>query len=207
MRKVIAGGFILVLFLCCLGCSHVGSYLDIVKDKGISNEYLDNLKKWTRSETVYSQFETKVHIGATYKSGDFNAAYRKEYARVYNLSAQEIKTREELSADLSSDLTEFFFYAYLPEKNNNDFDKYNSIWKVYLIDAQGNRFEPMEIRRIEKITPLIEEFYPYIQQYYGSCYTLKFPALSAEAKAAGPFKLAFTGVLGRVELIWEEPSR
>ena len=195
-----------VLFLPC-ACTHVTDYVSIARQKGgLSEAYLIALEGWTRSQTVYSEFETKVKIAATWKSAAFNGAYLEEYARIYNLRQEERKVRENVQADLAGDFTEFFFYAYTPEKSENDFDKQRSIWTVFLKDGKGNRIDPVEIRRIEKVTPLIEVFYPYVHQYYGNCYSLKFQGLrgvgNGDEKGLLPVTLVFTGVVGRVELKW-----
>lgn len=191
----------------CAGCAHLEGYLDIPKYKGVSKEYLECLELWSRAQTVYSEFETMVYIKATYKGPEFTKSYMKEYARIYHLDDAEQRKREEATAEFSSQYMEFFFYAYTPEKESNDFDKVRSVWSVYLVDEEGKRFSPLELRKIEKVTPLITSFYPYVNQYYGMCYTVKFPALSTgsshmETGQKRRIKLVFTSVLAKVVLEW-----
>ncbi len=199
--KIRAWGVLLILLTICLGCSHIQEYVDIAKDETVSKEYLDILKKWTRDETEYSQFETRARIAATYKSKEFEKAYIEEYSRIYELSDVEKREREKTVLGLSSDFTEFLFYAYIPEKESNDFARTDSIWKVFISDGKGGKVYPVEIREIEKITPIVDELFPYIKKYYGKFYTLKFSPL------VPPFEqqtvtLVFTSVLGKVELDW-----
>lgn len=80
-----------------------------------------------------------------------------------------------MQSGFARDFTEFFFYASMFRKEANDFDRPNSSWAIFLADEKGHRTAPLEVRKIEKITPLIEEFFPFINQYYGICYRLKFP--------------------------------
>ncbi len=192
------------LILSIMSCGHVDSYLDMAKEKGISKTYINALNSWTRKASLYSQFETKLQITATFKSEDFNKAYRAEYARIYYLTAEETKRREELATGLSRDYREFLVYAAMPQKEANDFDKPNSSWSIFLSDEKGNQVKPLEVRKIDKIAPIMEGFYPYINKYYGICYSVKFLPLVAETKTsvAEPMKLVFTSVLGRVELVW-----
>jgi len=197
-----------VLLMFCFGCSHFKGYIEIVKDESISKEYLNELNKWTRDKTVYSQFETKARIVATYKNREFNKAYLSEYSRIYSLTESEKKSRKEILTDVSSDFTEFLFYAYTPDRDSNDFDRQNSIWTIFLLDEKGEKVYPAEIRRIKKITPLIGEFYPYVNQYYGMLYSLKFSPLSHASEQGDDIKpqqlkLVFTSVLGRVEFEWK----
>ena len=195
----------LIFFLATISCSNFASYLDITKDKRLTQGYLKVFNQWTRKDVLYSQFDTKVIINTTYKSYAFNKAYLDEYARIYNLTDAERKHREEMTADFSKNSTEFFFYASMANKEANDFDRSNSIWTVYLIDEKGKRIEPLEIRRIEKISTMMEEFFPFINKYYGNCYSLKFPPLPSvdkESPKTPPMKLVFTSVFGRVEQTW-----
>jgi len=194
----------LLLPLFCFGCGHLEGYLNIMKDESISKEYLNVLNLWTRDETVYSQFETRVHIVATYKNREFNKAYISEYSRIHSLTEPERGEREQVLTDISSDFTEFLFYAYTPEKEPNDFDRQNSIWKIFLLNEKGNRMYPVEVRKIKKITPIIEEFYPYVKRYYGMFYSLKFQSVPPpEEGSARHLRLVFASVLGRVELEWK----
>jgi len=198
-------GVLLILLMICLACSEVKEYINIVKDENISKEYFSALNKWTRDKTEYSQFETRAHIVATYKTSEFSEAYLAEYSRIYLLMDSEKKTKQELHVDLASDFEEFLFYAYIPEKDSNDFSKAGSIWKIFLADKKGSRVYPIEVRKIEKITPVIVEFFPYINQHHGMFYSLKFSPFPSSFET-GQLKLVFTSVLGRVELEWARAS-
>jgi hypothetical protein len=206
MNRII-GALFSVLLLGMTGCAYLQSYVEMAKDKGLSNAYQDSLNTWTRAKTVHSQFETKVTITATLKSQPFNRAYLKEYERVSQLSPPEKKKWEETQAGLAADFTEFLFYAYVPDKEANDFDKRSSLWTIFIIDDRGKRVEPVEIRRIDKITTAMETFYPYLNKYYGNFYSLKFkplPGLDAEPRdpSGKPIRLVMTSVVARVELTW-----
>ncbi len=204
MKRILLLVLVMLYSVSFISCSHVQSYMDVARDEKISRGYQDVLNRWTKKEIVYSQFETRVQITATYKSDAFNRAYNKEYARIYYLTAEESKRREEMEAGFTHDFREIIFYAAMPNKEANDFEKANSTWSVFLSDEKGTRIAPIEIRKIEKITPLIEAFFPYVNKYYGNCYTLKFPPAgdSPGGKDDRPMKLVLTSVLGKAELIW-----
>ncbi len=189
--------------LCLIGiaaCSHVQGYLDITKEKGMSKAYLQALQQWTRSQIVYSQFETKARIAATLRSPEFNRAYIEEYSGIYQLSADERKKREEMQAAAASEFMEFVFYAYIPNKVENDFDRRGSIWSIFLINGKGEKIAPAEVRRIDPVTPMVTEFFPYGNPYYGIFYWLRFSQQEKTGLGDGPLKLVFTSVIGKVEL-------
>jgi len=58
----------------------------------------------------------------------------------------------------------------------------------------------VEVRRIDPVTPVVTEFFPYVNAYYGIPYQLRFPPLAISGPAAGPVKLVFASVIGKVEL-------
>ena len=192
-----------VCLLATAACSHLDGYWDITRDKGLSEEYLTVLTKWTRSQIVYSQFETQAHISATYQNPEFSRAYLNEYSRIYHLREGEMKKREDLQKGMASDIAEFIFYAYVPDKASNDFDRRGSIWTVFLVNEKGDRIDPMELRRIEPITPVIKEFFPYINPYYGVAYRLRFPLPNYSGGDLRTLKLVFASVISHVELKFE----
>jgi hypothetical protein len=189
-----------ILSLSMVGCSHFEGYLDVIREKGLSDEYQTVLARWTRSQTIYSEFETKARITATYESPEFVNANLKEFSRMYHLRDEEVKKRAEVTREKSSAARGFVFYAYIPEKKFNDFDKRESLWTVFLVNEKGERIDPVELRRIEPLSPVITEFFPYVNPYYGIAYRVRFPLNHPVGSGWGKMKLFFAGVIGEVRL-------
>lgn len=195
---------IAILLVLPAGCTQLKGYLDIVQDRGLSPNYLRVLEKSTRSETVYSQFETMVHIKATFKSPEFYRAYGEEYARIYQQNPRDKGLTLMGMEDEAREFIQFYFYAYLPDREANDFAKPRSIWAVFLLDEKGRRIDHVDLRRIERITPLVESFFPYVNRHHGNFYLVRFPAGNVgplSDKGQG-LRLVFASVLGRVTLTW-----
>jgi hypothetical protein len=200
MKRLICGLILLLLFSFS-GCSTVQEYASMARDEGIpSKQYLETLNHWTRDRIVYSEFETKARVAATLRSREFVEAYQKEYERIYDPGAPGANKAADLQVQGSAEFLEFYFYAYVPDRDNNDFAKANSIWKVYLVDANGKMVQPADLREITKVTPVIEQLFPYVNRYHGKFYSLRFPA--AKAGKPEPIRVLFTGVLAKVELEW-----
>lgn len=183
------------------GCA----YIDMFKNRTISGEYLNVLSSHTRTKTLYSELETRLHISATFKSREFQEAYLKEYSRLNELTEAERKTQEDNLEAAALGYTEFFLYAYVPEKDANDFASPNSLWRIFLVKSNGEKIYPLEIRKIENVNALLEELFPYIKKHYGFCYLVKFSADNVSSAPGGKLaqKLVVTGVLGKnVELEW-----
>ncbi|MEN6464116.1 MAG: hypothetical protein ABFD62_02955 [Syntrophaceae bacterium] len=189
---------VLILIAALAGCARVQEYTDIAKKKGVSDEYIRDLAAWTRTNTVYSEFETNLKVVCTYKSRQFKDSYVREYSRIYLLPREAEQQKAQLMKEMSAEETEFSFYAYTADFEANDFSRAESSWKIFLLDEKGNQVHPVEIRRINRITPVVEQFYPYINQYHGKFYTLRFPRQPDDVKK----KLVFTSVLGTITLEW-----
>jgi hypothetical protein len=205
MKRLICCLILLALFVPA-GCTTFQEYASMARDEGIpSKGYLETLNHWTRDRIVYSEFETKARVAATRKSREFVEAYQKEYARIYALDAAEANRATGMQVQANAEYLEFYFYAYGPDRDNNDFAKANSIWKIYRVDGNGQMVKPVDLREITRITPVIEQFFPYVNRYHGKFYSLRFPAENIGTTQGGkpePIRLVFISVLARVELEW-----
>jgi len=194
-----------LLFLTGLfGCAHVQEYVDMARSDSLSAEYVTALNTYTQEKTVYSEFETRIRVVATWKSREFTETYLSEYARLYDLTGPAREEKRDIISDASSDFREFLFYAYTPDRESNDFSKADSIWKIFYFHEGEQRMEPLEIREIEA-TPLVTKFFPYVKSY-GKFYSVQFPLESPfkrkdAADQTGP-TLVVTGIPGKVELKW-----
>lgn len=206
MKKCTYRGLLAILsFLLICSCGEVREYVNMAQDRNLSQPYYDALATWTREKTLHSQFETRIHVYATQQSAEFRKAYILEYARHHDLNAAAIKMREDAAGSVAADFLEFNIFAYTPDKEDNDFDRPRSMWTVFLIDGEGRKIEPLEIRQVEKITNVTQAFYPYIKPYYGVFYSVKFPPPASDRLSPRkhlPLKLVLTSVRGRVELTW-----
>ena len=196
---------VLLFFLVGIfGCSHVKEYIEIARNNVISGEYFDTLNRYTREKTVYCEFATSIRVVSTWKSGEFTDAYLSEYSRLYLLTAADKEQRRDILSDTSSDLREFLFYAYIPDRESNDFSKPDSVWKMFSLGEGGERLEPLDIREINS-TPLVTKFFPYVKSY-GKFYSVKFPKSPSSDRgdtvAEDWPELVFTGVLGKIDLKW-----
>ncbi|HOK06188.1 MAG TPA: hypothetical protein PK836_07945 [Syntrophales bacterium] len=195
---VLAFLFLALLFAGCGGFKgYVADYLAIGREMGLSEGYLDTLGKWTREKTGYSQFETRFYLAVTYRSADMNRAFLMEQARVLQLTEEELKGKRRLQEETDREFTTFFLYAYTDDRLANDFAERGSMWRIYLVDDQGKKHAPLEVRKVDRVTPEIEAFYPYVNRHFGSCYNLKFPRQGRD-----DLKLVFTSVLGEATLSW-----
>ncbi|MDO8426683.1 MAG: hypothetical protein Q7T24_04125, partial [Deltaproteobacteria bacterium] len=170
-------------------------------------EYQEVLKKWTRGKKIYEGLEARLYITATYKDPEFRKAYITRFVNSYELEESLKDALLVREMDQADRYNEFFFTAYTPDQKWNDFERPDSIWKLYLEDDTGARLKPISVAKVDASDPLIREFFPY-SDLWSSGYLVKFPKYSeagAEPIPSGEtisLRLIVTGVLGKGELEW-----
>jgi hypothetical protein len=146
-------------------------------------------------------------VSATYKSVEFRRAYAQEYAHAYKLTTKE---EERFVADQLKAATlehEFLMASFVPDKKWDDFDKANSMWKIYLVNDNDERVVPVEVKKVKDKTAVTAHFFPYVTPWK-SAYTVRFPnnmPATNQAIVKGhtkTIKLVIAGVLGTAEMGW-----
>jgi len=199
----------MVIFL-CLGCRAFEPIerLEESYDPYHGGQYKAALTDWSREARIYRGLDVELIAAATFKSSKFRDAYSNEYARAYKLTDSE-KTKllkDQKNAALA--YNDFLLVIYVPDKKLNDFNKKDSMWKIYLTAGKGGLLNPLEIRKIKKVDAVTTHFFPYITPWK-SVYMVRFSAISPAAgksivdSGAENIKLVITSVLGSAEMVWE----
>jgi len=194
------GGIALLFLLLVLGaCSG---------NKGVVKpEYSEELDNWTRTVKVFEGFESRLYFSATFKSASFRESYIDRYVESYGLSDTYRAALIEREAEQGDRYNEFFFTAYTPVDEWNDFDKKESIWRLYMEDDTGARLSPVSITKLDSSDPVLREFFPYFD-LWSSAYVVKFPryAEAGVEPIPGPdtayMRLIATGIIGKGKLEW-----
>ncbi|MBW2107347.1 MAG: hypothetical protein JRI36_01600 [Deltaproteobacteria bacterium] len=188
------------------GCSRI-SRLASGSDTYRTTTYKGVVDRWTRQARIQHGLQVDLIVSVTFKSKAFRRAYAEEYAQAYQLRPFEKErfTADQLHvADLSHD---FLMAAFVPEKKWDEFDKPQSMWKLYLVNDDNERVSPFEVRRLRKKDALIAHFFPYVTPWK-SVFLVRFPCRISETGRAviGPktkhVTLVVTSVLGTVEMHW-----
>ncbi|MEK6531831.1 MAG: hypothetical protein AABZ23_04985 [Deltaproteobacteria bacterium] len=188
-------------FLFVSGCS-------VKNASGDADEaYIKRLYDWTRSIKVFQDFSTRLYLSATYKTMDFRASYVERYSAAYQADEEARLKLLEKEEEEALKFDDFFVVVYTPEKQWNDLDKKDSIWRLFLEDASGVKSGPAFITRLSRASPLEREFYPHLDEW-SVAYEVRFlkqPRAEDgdEPRAIGPVRLKVTGVLGKGELVWD----
>jgi hypothetical protein len=200
---------LIVIFAGCQGCQIASSVkqFEASSDPYQGSTYKTVLMKWTNEACIYRGLDLELMTSATFKSPEFREAYANEYVRTYNLTSEE---KEKLIKDQKQAFliyNDFIMSAYVPDKKWNDFNKKDSIWKIYLNAGNETKIKPLEIRKIKKIDAVLTHFFPYINTWE-SIYLVRFPVkLQGTDKnkiddTSSKIKFVITSVLGTTEMVW-----
>ncbi len=169
--------------------------------------YNETLNRYTAGKKIFEGLDARLYITATYKAPRFRESYIERYVKSYQLDEGYSKALLDREMEQAESYNEFFFTAYTPEERWNDFNKKDSIWRLYLEDDKGARLTPISIVKVDPADPLLREFFPYFDLWsYG--YVVKFPKYTETGTEPVPgpdtryIKLVVTGILGEGELEW-----
>ena len=71
--------------------------------------------------------------------------------------------------------------VFVPDKKWNNLDENDTNWRVYLINAKGERLQPVDVRQIKKRTAIHGAIYPFWGPW-SRLYLVKFPVDDAQGK-------------------------
>jgi hypothetical protein len=203
---VIAAGLAVTAFGLACGASRPKpvDFSDSVKSYR-AEDYDQVREQWTRHYKLVRSVGTILEVWSTFKSADFRQAYVEQYAQTYGLPAEERAHLRTAQLEAAKSTHEFHLVAQSNDWSWNDLNEKDSVWKITLIDGNGNQIAPSQVT-LEKLPELyLMKFFPTVTDF-SRIYTVRFPR-DAAGKFAGPItgllKLRVAGPLGAVEVVWE----
>ena len=161
-------------------------------DPDLEGEYGKALKQWTRKVALYAGLETRAFVRVVYLSPEFVNAQALEISRMRaELPEQAAQTLARLREQYRQ--PSFFAIVYVPDKNANDWNQSDSVWRLALNLGNGER-APDRIQRFDvPFSAEMRALYPYLDEY-SVAYLIRFPDPSAPApgSAARPASQTFT---------------
>lgn len=193
--------FILTTFF-LVGCN----YKIRPNDSLLNSQYRSALKRWSRETQFYNGLDLQLSVAATFKSRQFRDAYIAEYARTYQLNALETKQLEAEQEKAARRFYEFLIATFVPNQKLDDFEKADSVWRMYLTVSAESRIKPVEVRKMKYSDPEIDHFFPYVNPWK-SVYLVRFPAALQTSDKNGletSLSLNITGVGGSANMVWKK---
>lgn len=206
LSKLLPPAMIAIAIAACAGAPKPVSLREGPREY-VAEDYDDMLKRWTRSEPLYSLkgVDDVLSVTSTWESWEFRWAYVVRYAEDYKLTIAQRK--EILSKALEDAHAHHQFYVALYGNNRREVDlaSAQSAWVVRLIDDKGHVTAPDEIIPIKRPGVLEKTYFPYTT-IWRQAFRLRFPVLNGGAPTVDPdaarASLRFSGPLGNLELHW-----
>ena len=167
----------------------------------LEGEYGKTLALWTRSVAIYSGLETRGFCRVVYLSPDFVDAQAKKISQMRaELPDEAQQTREKLRAKAATPTVFAVFYS--PDKQSNDWNEKNSIWRIALNVGLGE-VEPEKIERYDRpFNAELRTLYPYLDDYSVG-YLIHFPRQQAPPDfRPTDAQMIVAGAPGKVEFKW-----
>lgn len=187
-----------------LGCG--GGNAQVRLDEGWpvkAPDYDDTTSAWTRHTTMRGDFQEAASLDAIFKSPDWRAAHASRDAEHRGLSGP---ARDAVLAQAQADMAgpyevELIFTTW--DRKENDLDRgKRSVWRVVLVDEQGNEIVPLEIVKDKRPSYVLHAEFPAYGDF-ATAYVARFPrttpVLGANVKAV---RLRMSNERGGLEVAW-----
>ena len=171
-----------------------------------AKDYPSVLGTWTRGDKIYSGFDTRLFVTATYHSPEFRRGFAEAFPGIYGHGGKI--TRREL-VDLTGDVEQFhnfFVSVYTPNARWNDLAKPDSIWNLTLHGNDDTMVKAHEILPI-KIDENLRLVYPYIGAF-DKTYLVRFRLADPLGRMlvtpqSTAFRIELVSALGTAQLDWK----
>ena len=168
--------------------------------------YQDVTDRWTRKTELQTSYQQVLELAATFKSPEWRAA---RAARDAELRGVTGSAREQLFAQAQADMAgpwEVELLVTTWDRRENDLDRgTKSVWRVVLLDEQGNEIEPLEIVKDKRPAFTVRADFPALGDF-ATAYIARF---SRDKVVLGPnvrlVRLRMSSPRGAVQLAWEAP--
>jgi hypothetical protein len=167
-------------------------------------DYASVVRDWTRKAQLHASYQEVCELVATFKSAEWRAAFARHDADLRGLVGEG---REQRIAQSRAELAgpyELEIMLTTWDRRENDLDRgKKSVWRVVLIDENGQEIEPLEIVRDRRPAFVVRAEFPALGEF-ATPYIARFPRtrpiLGSSAKQV---RLRMTSTRGGVEVDWK----
>jgi hypothetical protein len=168
--------------------------------------YEDVTERWTRKTELQTSYQQVIELVAILKSPEWRAA---RAVRDANLRGVQGQARDAVLAQAQADMAgpwEVELLVTTWDRRENDLNRgAKSVWRVVLIDDQGNEIEHLEIVKDKRPANTVRADFPEFGDF-ATAYVARFPrdkvVLGAGVRKV---RLRMSSPRGAVEVAWEAP--
>ena len=168
--------------------------------------YPEVVAEWTRKAQLSGDYQEVCELVATLKSSEWRASHAVHDAEIRGLTGDaRAKHVEQSRADVAGPY-ELEVMVTTWDRRENDLDRgKKSVWRVVLIDEQGQEIEPVEIVKDRRPTFVVRAEFPALGEF-AVPYIARFARTAAIlGPAAKQVRLRMSSTRGGLEVRWTAP--
>lgn len=171
----------------------------------IAEDYDRTTEAWTVRSELRDQYQEILEVAAVFKSPQWRAAYASRDAYFRKLTGA---ARDQRMAQAQAEMAGPYEVELLVttwDRRENDLDRgKKSIWRVVLVDEEGNEIEPIEIVKDKRPAFTVRADYAAFGDF-ATAYIARFPRDKALlGDGIKRIRLRMSSVRGGVELTWTD---
>jgi hypothetical protein len=166
-------------------------------------DYGSVVRDWTRTGRLVEDYDRILEVRATFKSPEWRAAYVRHKAKRELLPSPETEALRKAELAASKEFYEVELLVSTYEHRENDLQKgEKSVWRLALVDDQGNEVRPVEVKRDRRPRAVIAAYFPELDDFH-TPYVARFPrTIELLRPGARRFSFKMASSRGGVELVW-----
>lgn len=163
------------------------------------SEYERILEKNSQSSRRYQGFYNTLQVEATILNSTMTQAQLEQNARLFLWNREKMDEETKKAKERNDKQTDVFLSFYTPERKNDNLNKTQSNWKIFL-DVDGKRYDG-KVTKIKSILSEVQGLYPYHNRF-STPYTVTFP-VPVKTIEGTPIRFTVTGSVDFVVLDYQ----
>lgn len=189
----------------CAACTATYPSVRLTEDwPAAARDYTSVVRDWTRKAQLHASYQEVCELVATFKSAEWRAAFATHDADLRGLVGAGRDQRIAQSRAEVAGPYELEIMLSTWDRRENDLDRgKKSVWRVVLIDENGQEIEPLEIVRDRRPAFVVRAEFPALGEF-ATAYVARFPrTMPIFGPGAKQVRLRMTSTRGGLEVDWK----
>lgn len=199
--------FMFAIVWLCASCGAPYPQVRLTEDwPATIRDYGDVVQEWTRRAELRADYQEVCALVATLKSPEWRASHAAHDAELRGLSGDArtqyiTQARAEVAGPFELEVMVTTW-----DRRENDLDRgKKSVWRMVLLDEQGQEIEPLEIVKDRRPVFVVRAEFPALGEF-ATPYIARFPRTAAVfGPAAKRVRLRMSSPRGGLEVVWKAP--
>jgi hypothetical protein len=204
MRRAGITALVALVALSCAACTVTYPTVRLTEDWPAAIRGYDTVvHDWTRKAQLRGSYQEVCELVATFKSSEWRAAFASRDADMRSLVGP---VRDQRMAQARAEIAgpyELEVMLTTWDRRENDLDRgKKSVWRIVLIDEQGQEIEPLEITRDRRPAFVVRAEFPSLGEF-ATPYIARFPRTTPIfGPGAKQIRLRMSSTRGGIEVDW-----